>query len=67
MGRLDVAGRTAMAVLLERGYSQSAAGRLIGVTEGTVRYHRKRGTVGAVDGRSKQDLRAAALSCEPNF
>lgn len=34
--------------------------RLLGVTEGTVRYHRKRGTVGAVDGRSKQDLKAAA-------
>jgi transposase len=60
MGRLDVEGRTAMAVLLERGHSQSAVARLLGVTEGTVRYHRKRGTVGAVDGRSKQDLKAAA-------
>ena len=49
-----------MAVLLERGHSQSAVARLLGVTEGTVRYHRKRGTVGAVDGRSKQDLKAAA-------
>ena len=57
MGRLDVEGRTAMAVLLERGHSQSAVARLLGVTEGTVRYNRKRGTVGAVDGRSKQDLR----------
>lgn len=60
MGRLDVEGRTAMALLLERGHSQSAVARLLGVTEGTVRYHRKRGTVGAVDGRSKQDLKAAA-------
>jgi transposase len=60
MGRLDVEGRTAMAVLLERGHSQSAVARLLGVTEGTVRYYRKRGTVGAVDGRSKQDLKAAA-------
>lgn len=59
MGRLDVEGRTAMAVLLERGHSQSAVARLLGVTEGTVRYHRKRGTAGAVDGRSKQDLKAA--------
>jgi transposase len=60
MGRLDIEGRTAMTVLLERGHSQSAVARLLGVTEGTVRYHRKRGTVGAVDGRSKQDLKAAA-------
>lgn len=60
MGRLDVEGRTAMAVLLERGHSQSAVARLLGVSEGTVRYHRKRGTAGAVDGRSKQDLKAAA-------
>lgn len=49
-----------MAVLLERGHSQSAVARLLGVTEGTVRYHRKRGTVGAADGRSKQNLKAAA-------
>jgi transposase len=60
MGRLDVEGRTAMAVLLERGHSQSAVARLLGVSEGTVRYHRKRGSVGAVDGRGKQDLKAAA-------
>jgi transposase len=60
MGRLDVEGRTAMAVLLERGHSQSAVARLLGVTEGTVRYHRKRGAAGAVDGRGKQDLKAAA-------
>ena len=60
MGRLDIEGRTAMTVLLKVGQTQSAVARLLGVTEGTVRYHRKRGTVGAVDGRSKQDLKAAA-------
>ena len=60
MGRLDIEGRTAMTVLLKVGQTQSAVARLPGVTEGTVRYHRKRGTVGAVDGRSKQDLKAAA-------
>jgi transposase len=60
MGRLDVEGQTAMAVLLERGHSQSAVARLLGVTEGTVRYHRKRGAVGAADGRAKQELKAAA-------
>jgi transposase len=33
--------------------------RLLGVTEGTVRYHRKRRSADAADGRSKQDLKAA--------
>ena len=60
MGRLDIEGRTAMAVLLERGHSQSAVARLLGVTEGTVRYHRKRGAAGAVDGRNRQEPKAAA-------
>jgi transposase len=60
MGRLEIDGRLAMAALLGRGHSQSAVARLLGVTEGTVRYHRKRGTACAVDGRSKQELRAAA-------
>lgn len=49
-----------MAVLLERGHSQSAVARLLGVSEGTVRYHRKRWSANAVDGRSKQALKAAA-------
>jgi len=60
MGRLDIEGRTAMAVLLERGHSQSAVARFLGVSEGAVRYHRKRWSVGAADGRSKQELKAAA-------
>jgi predicted transcriptional regulator len=42
MGRLESDGRTAMAVLLDQGHSQSVVARLLGVTEGTVRYHRKR-------------------------
>jgi DNA-binding NarL/FixJ family response regulator len=54
MGRLDDEGRTAMAVLLERGHSQSAVARLLGVTEGTVRYHRKRGTAGASMGAASR-------------
>lgn len=52
--------RTAMAVLLEQGHSQSSVARLLGVTEGTVRYHRKRRSAGAVDGRTKQDFKASA-------
>jgi transposase len=62
MGRLDSEGRTAMAVLLERGHSQSAVARLLGVSEGAVRYHRKRWSAGSADGRSKQVLKATAHS-----
>ena len=60
MGHLEIEGRTAMAVLLERGHSQSAVARLLGVSEGTVRYHRKRWASDTGDGRSKQVLKAAA-------
>jgi len=60
MGRLEIEGRTSMAVLLERGHSQSAVARLLGVSEGAVRYHRKRQSAGVADGRSKQALKAAA-------
>ena len=49
-----------MAVLLERGPSQSAVARLLGVSEGAVRYHRKRWSADAADGRSRQELKAAA-------
>lgn len=34
--------------------------RILGVTEGTVRYYRARREAGATDGRAKQTLRAAA-------
>ena len=60
MGRLGIEGRTAMAVLLEQGHSQSAVARLLGVNEGTVRYHRKRWASDAGDGRSRQVLKTAA-------
>jgi transposase len=59
MGRLGVEELTAMAVLLKQGHSQSAVGRILGVSEGTVRYHRKRWASGASDGRSNQPLKAS--------
>lgn len=62
MGRLENEARTAMAVLLKQGHSQSAVARLLGVNEGTVRYHRRRDAAGAVDGRSKQASKAAAVA-----
>ena len=59
MGRLESEGRTAMAVLLDQGHSQSAVARLLGVTEGAVRYHRKRRKAGVVDGRTQQDFKVS--------
>lgn len=60
MGRLENEARAAMTVLLKQGHSQSAVARLLGVTEGAVRYHRRRRESGAVDGRSRQVSAAAA-------
>ena len=54
MGRLENEARTAMTVLLKQGHSQSSVARLLGVSEGTVRYHRRRDAAGAVDGRTVQ-------------
>ena len=54
MGRLENEARTAMTVLLKVGHTQSAVARLLGVTEGSVRYHRRRRESGATDGRSRQ-------------
>ena len=60
MGRLEDEARTAMTVLLKQGHSQSAVARMLGVTEGTVRYHRRRRERGALDGRARQESAAAA-------
>ena len=62
MGRLDREARNAMAVLLERGHTKSDVARLLGVSEGTVRYHTRRMREGAVDGRSVQQGVAAGYA-----
>ena len=59
MGCLDGEALTAMSVLLKQGHSQSAVARLLGMTEGAVRNHRRRRAEGAVDGRSRQIGKAA--------
>jgi transposase len=51
-----------MSVLLEQGHSQSAVARLLGVSEGTVRYHGKRAKSRALDGRSKQVSKASVVA-----
>jgi transposase len=53
-----------MQVLKERGETQSAIARRLGVTEGAVRYQLKRASSGAVDGRARQVHVAAAFSVE---
>jgi transposase len=62
MGFLKDEERTTMAVLLGQGHSQSAVARLLGVTEGAVRYHRKRREACLVDGRTRQDFKASAYA-----
>ena len=62
MGRLDAEARMAIKALSARGSTQNAIARLLGVTEGTVRYHARRMAVGAADGRSRQRPKAAAYA-----
>ena len=62
IGRLDREARNAMTVLLERGYTKSDVARLLGFSEGTVRYHDKWMRSGAVDGRSRQQGVASAYA-----
>ena len=62
MGCLENEARTAMTVLLKQGHSQSSVARLLGVSEGAVRYHRRRDAAGAVDGRAAQVSKAATVA-----
>ena len=48
--------------LASRGATNSHIARLLGVTEGTVRHHVARMRSGALDGRSRQEPKAAAVS-----
>ena len=58
MGRLDAEAKTTRTFLARKGQSNSEVARLLGVTEGAVRYHAKRAAAGAVDGRSNQQSKA---------
>ena len=52
----------AIKVLSSRGSTQSEIARLLGVTEGAVRYHSRRMSTGAVDGRAQQRPKAEAFA-----
>lgn len=62
MGRLNEEARMTIKVLNERGATGAEIARLLGVSEGAVRYHVRRMASGAIDGRSAQPLKAAAFA-----
>lgn len=62
MGRLDTEARMTIKALSSRGTTTSDIARLLGVTEGAVRYHLERMRSSAVDGRARQSFRAEAVA-----
>ena len=62
MSRLDPEARMTITTLAARGASNSDIARLLGVTEGAVRYHVARMQTGALDGRSRQEPKAAVVA-----
>ena len=59
MTRLDREARVTIKTLVSRGTTNTAVARLLGVTEGSVRYHMSRMVTGAVDGRGMKPFKAA--------
>lgn len=60
--KLDQEARVTIQCLAQRGQSQRAISRLLGVTEGAVRYHLRRQAEGATDGRAAQPLLGSDFS-----
>ncbi len=61
MTRLDREARVTIKVLASRGTSNAAVARLLGVSEGAVRYHLGRMAVGA-DGRGTKPFKAMRVA-----
>ena len=59
MAKLGLEARMTIQELARRGVSGREIARTLEVTEGTVRYHRRRAAAGAVDGRSQQGFVAS--------
>lgn len=57
--KLTLEARMTIQELARRGWTNTAIATTLGVTEGAVRYHRRRQTEGASDGRAAQRHRAA--------
>jgi transposase len=62
MNRLDPEARMTIKTLAARGATNSHIARLLGVTEGAVRHHLARMQAGALDGRSRQEPKAACVA-----
>ena len=62
MSRLDPESRVTIKTLAARGAMNSHIARLLGVTEGAVRHHVARMQAGALDGRSRQEFKAACVA-----
>jgi transposase len=61
MSKLKLEDRMTIQTLARKHVSHCEIARLLGITEGAVRYQIKRMDVGAVDGRSRQEMRAAKV------
>jgi len=64
MSRLDPEARWTIKTLAARGATNSHIARLLGVTEGTIRHHVARLQAGGLDGRSRQEPKAACVTAE---
>lgn len=62
MSRLNLEARMTIQTLARQQVAQREIARLLGVTEGAVRYQIRRMEAGAVDGRSAQPMRADSVS-----
>jgi transposase len=62
MTRLEPEARVTIKTLVSRGTSNAAVARLLGVSEGAVRYHVARMAAGAMDGRSAKQLKATTVA-----
>jgi transposase len=60
--KLSLEAKMTIKELSRRGWTNQAMAETLGVTEGAIRYHRRRQAEGAADGRSKQRHLAAGWS-----
>ena len=62
MAKLNLEARMTISTLTAKGVSNCEIARMLGITEGSVRYQSKRMQSGAVDGRSQQESKASSLA-----
>ena len=62
MSKLNLEARMTISTLTAKGVSNCEIARMLGITEGSVRYQVRRMKCGAVDGRSRQESKTAALA-----